>query len=511
MPAIRSSPPMASGLPSLRTANSRRCRQPAALRSRCAMRQLAAAARGRRTDTIAFVPDSTPDTSVFRVSSAGGQPEPLTTRAAGESLHRWPQTLRGGQAILFTAAASPGAFDSANIVVQTIPEGTRKIVHRGGYFGRYLPSGHLIYMSNGTVFAAPFDLDRLEMTGQQVPVLEGVQASTGTGGAQLAVSTSGTLVYLAGGELSIEATMSWLDRGGRTTPLRAAASDWSNPSFSPDGHRVAFDVVAAGGGAPDVWVYEWSRDTSTKLTFDAGPDVKPVWTPDSRRIVFTFGPESPLATRRCLRRCPAPHRERNPSCCWLVAPERQVPGVLRAELQDRLRHPDPACGWRRNIRVEDRKAHCVPERPRSEQEPMFSPDGRWLAYYSNESGGQEVYVRPFPGPGGLQQISNGGGTFPAWSRTTSELFYNDFNTQQMMVASYMSAGDSLRVDKPRVWSPGRLIPRPRLRPFALHPDGQRVAIAAVEQDPRASIKQNKVVFLFNFFDELRRLAPSSNK
>ena len=315
-------------------------------------------------DTIAFVPDSTPDMSVFRVSSAGGRPEPLTTRAAGESLHRWPQTLRGGKAILFTAAASPGAFDSANIVVQTIPEGTRKIVHRGGYFGRYLPSGHLIYMSNGTVFAAPFDLDRLEMTGQQVPVLEGVQASTGTGGAQLAVSTSGTLVYLSGGELSIEATMSWLDRGGRTTPLRASASDWSNPSFSPDGRRVAFDVVGAGGGAPDVWVYEWSRDTPTKLTFDAGPDVKPVWTPDSRRIRVHLGPESLLATRRCLRRCPAPHRERKPSCCWLVAPERQVPGVLRAELQDRLRHPDPACGWRRNIRVEDWKAHGVPERPR---------------------------------------------------------------------------------------------------------------------------------------------------
>ena len=145
--------------------------------------------------------------------------------------------------------------------------------------------------------------------------------------------------------------------------------------------------------------------------------------------------------------------------------------------------------------------------PASEQEPMFSPDGRWVAYYSNESGRQEVCVKPFPGPGGLQQISNDGGTYPSWSRTTSELFYNDFTTQQMMVASYTSAGDSLRVDKPRVWSPGRLIPRPRLRPFALHPDGQRVAIASLEQDPGTSIKQDKVVFIFNFFDEVRRLAP----
>ncbi len=448
--------------------------------------------------------------SVFRVSSAGGRPEPLTTRAAGESLHRWPQTLRGGKAILFTAAASPGAFDSANIVVQTIPEGTRKIVHRGGYFGRYLPSGHLIYMSNGTVFAAPFDLDRLEMTGQQVPVLEGVQASTGTGATQLALSTSGTLVYLSGGELSIEATMSWLDRGGRTTPLRASASDWSNPSFSPDGRRVAFDVVGAGGGAPDVWVYEWSRDTPTKLTFDPGPDVKPVWTPDGRRIVFTSGRN--LYWRRAdasgdVQRLTESGNLHvagswHPSGKFLAFSEQNSKtgyDILILPVDG-----DETSGWKIG------KAAVFLNSPASEQEPMFSPDGRWLAYYSNESGRQEVYVRPFPGPGGQQVISNDGGTFPAWSRTTSELFYNDFTTNQMMVAPYTSAGDSLRVDKPRVWSPGRLLPRPRLRPFALHPDGQRVAIAAVEQDPRASIKQNKVVFIFNFFDELQRLAPTPN-
>ena len=141
-----------------------------------------------------------------------------------------------------------------------------------------------------------------------------------------------------------------------------------------------------------------------------------------------------------------------------MAPERQVPGVLRAELQtgyDILILPvdgDETSGWKIG------KPTVFLNGPASEQEPMFSPDGRWLAYLSNESGRQEVYVKPFPGPEGLQQISNDGGTYPAWSRTTSELFYNDFTTQQMMVASYTSAGDSLRVDKPRVWSPGRLIP-----------------------------------------------------
>jgi serine/threonine-protein kinase len=357
------------------------------------------------------------------------------------------------------------------------------------------------------VFAAPFDLDRLEMTGQQVPVLEGVQASTGTGGAQIAVSTSGTLVYLAGGEISIEASMSWLDRGGRTTPLRASASDWSNPSFSPDGRRVAFDVVGAGGGAPDVWVYEWSRDTPTKLTFDPGPDVKPVWTPDGRRIVFTSGRS--LYWRRADGSGDVQRLTDSGNLLHLASSWHPSGKFLAFSEQnsktgyDILILPvdgDETSGWKIG------KAAVFLNSPASEQEPMFSPDGRWLAYYSNESGRQEVYVRPFPGPGGQQVISNDGGTFPAWSRTTSELFYNDFTTNQMMVAPYTSAGESLRVDKPRVWSPGRLIPRPRLRPFALHPDGKRVAIASAE-DPRTAARPDKVVFIFNFFDELRRLAP----
>ena len=138
---------------------------------------------------------------------------------------------------------------------------------------------------------------------------------------------------------------------------------------------------------------------------------------------------------------------------------------------------------------------------------MFSPDGRWLAYVSNESGQQQVYVRPFPGPGGQQQISNDGGTWPAWSRTRSELFFRHVTTQQIMVASYTTSGNAFAADKPRVWSPGRALFRPRLRPYALHPDGKRVAVAS-GGDPQTTRESDKVVFVFNFFDELRRLAPA---
>ena len=145
-----------------------------------------------------------------------------------------------------------------------------------------------------------------------------------------------------------------------------------------------------------------------------------------------------------------------------------------------------------------------------ERAGMFSPDGRWLAYASNESGRFEVYVRPFPGPGGNWQISTGdGGSLtptPTWSRTRHELFY-DTPDKRIIVASYMVEGDSFRADKPRLWSEARFITRPRQRSFDLHPDGNRFAIAAVTETQ--AVKEDKVVFIFNFFDELRRIAPSA--
>ena len=139
---------------------------------------------------------------------------------------------------------------------------------------------------------------------------------------------------------------------------------------------------------------------------------------------------------------------------------------------------------------------------------MFSPDGRWLAYQSNETGRTEVYVRPFPGPGGKWQISTAGGSTPTWSRGRRELFYRG-NDDRIMVASYTVDGDSFRADKPRLWSERPLSPRSRQRWYDLHPDGDRMALSATADSPQS--KQDKVVFIFNFFDELRRLAPTGRQ
>jgi Tol biopolymer transport system component len=468
------------------------------------------------TNAVASALATNAGVNLLRVSSAGGKAEPLVTLSKGESLRRWPQMLRGGKAVLFTSTSTSGSFDDANIVVQSLPDGTRTIVQRNGYHGRYLSSGHLVYIHEGTLFAAPFDLDRLEVTGQAVPALEGVNASTATGAAQYAVSANGTLVYLLSGQgAGNEAPIVWMDHDGKTMPLRPTPADWGSLQFSPDGSRLALDI-SEGGQQPVVWVYEWARDTPTRLTFDAGADVKPVWTPDGRRLVFSSTRGGKTTANLYWQRADGTGDAQrltesknnqfagswHPSGKFLAFEEEQPQtdnDVMILPVEG-----DEASGWTPGTPT------VFLNGPFKELEPMFSPDGRWLAYFSNESGQFEIYVRPFPGPGGKWQISTGGGAYPMWSRTRHELFYAAPSQQQIMVASYTVEGDSFRVQKPRLWSSVGFLARQRFRPIDLHPDGDRFALSGI-QETQAAVKQDKVVFIFNFFDELRRVAPVSKR
>ncbi len=156
---------------------------------------------------------------------------------------------------------------------------------RGGFHARYLPSGHLVYMHEGTLFAVPFDLERLEVTGQPVPVLEDVATAPVYGGAQFSFSDAGNLVYVAGSSGGQNVSIYWMDREGKFTPLRQTPGAYFNPAFSPDGKRLALEII--DGARRDVWLYDWERDTLTRLTFAGETNGYPVWTPDGQRIVYT--------------------------------------------------------------------------------------------------------------------------------------------------------------------------------------------------------------------------------
>ena len=251
-------------------------------------------------DTIIFTPSGSQQVKLLRVSASGGAPAVFGTLGEGAVTQRWPQALPGGKAVLYTEHSAGNGFDSANLVVAPLAGGAPKIVMRGAYYGRYVPSGstsgtrlasasereggHLLYMQQGTLFAVPFNLDRLETAGQAVPAIDGLSALPGIGSASVAFSADGTLVYVPGSAQSNANSIDWMTRDGKTSTLRAAKAGWANPRFSPDGQKLAMDMT--DGKQRDIWVYDWARDTLTQLTFDAGNDRYPVWTPDGKRIVF---------------------------------------------------------------------------------------------------------------------------------------------------------------------------------------------------------------------------------
>jgi serine/threonine-protein kinase len=359
----------------------------------------------------------------------------LTTIGEDELTQRWPQLLPGGKAVLYTVTNAAGtknpqgSYADANIVVQTIPKGTPKVVRRGGYFGRYLRSGHLTYIRDGTLYAAPFDLTRLEMTGQPVPVLEGTVYAANNGYADISVSDNGTLVYIPGsGVIGRPAQLEWVQRDGTSSPI-PTSDNWPMFRIAPDGRRIA--AVIPEGARPDIYVYDESRESMSRLTNDSRDGAYyPVWTPDGRRI--TFGTITGTRNMYWKRADGAGDTQRlttsanvqipgswDPTGRFLVFEEQQS----RQNAGDIMILPvdgDDVAGWKPGTPTPFLATEA------NEQDPVFSPDGKWIALVSNKSGRPEVYVRSFRGPAGEWLISSGlaGARFPTWSRMKNELIYD---------------------------------------------------------------------------------------
>ena len=464
-------------------------------------------------ESIVFLPNSGAGVALLKVPAAGGKPEPFTKLEEGEVTQRWPQVLPGGKAVLYTGhATTSSGFEDANIVVQPLPKGPRKVLQRGGYHGRFLPSGHLVYVHESTLFAAPFDLGRLELTGPPVPVVEGIASTPNSVGSNFAFSDDGTLVYLPGKSVGAASPIHWMDREGKTSVLRSAPSAWNDIRFSPDGQKIALDVT--DGGQTDIWVYEWARDTMSRFTFDLAEDSHAAWAPDGKRIAFASARADKAVTNLYWQRADGTgdvqrlteskvrqistsfhpggrflaFMEQDPKTNWDIV-------ILPIE-------GDEASGWRPG------KPTVFLNSPFVEVWPEFSPDGKWLAYMSNESGRYEVYVRPYPGPGGKWQISTEGGGFPTWSRASRELFFGQDG--KIMAVPYSADAASFRAEKPQPLSGARYSPAGPFRAFDLHPDGKRFAILK-PPDSQSDVRHDKVVFVFNFFDELRRVAGTGKK
>ena len=434
-----------------------------------------------------------------RIPSAGGTARPLTKLGPHENSHRWPQVLPGGKAALFTASPSSSVLDRADIEAVWLKTGQTKIVQRGGYYGRYLPSGHLLYIHQGTLFAVRFDPEKLEVQGSPVPLLADVAANPVTAGGQFDFSRTGTFVYAAGKSAAENWRVSWLDSSGRMQPLMATPGAYTMPHLSPDGHKLAFV-----GSSADIYVYDLERDVTIRLTF-TGESNWPVWAPDGRHIAFSSG--SGLFWKRSDGSGDAQLLLENSNNvrAWSCSPSGRLAyfergsetnfdiWTLPLDLTD-PDHPKPG------------KPEAFLRTPAAESIPRFSPDGRWIAYRSIETNTSEIYVRPFPPAGEAKwQISTGGGLYPVWSNNGRELFYEAADNR-IMVVDYTVEGGSFVPGKPRQWSEKQLFYTGTSN-LDLAPDGKRFVVFSPVEPASGETGSVHVTVLFNFFDELKRKIP----
>jgi serine/threonine-protein kinase len=439
------------------------------------------------------------------VPANGGPPAPLTTLEAGEIGHAAPQVLPDGE-ILFTTYSGGGAdVENARIEVVSLETRKRMTVVRGGEWARYvaLPSGasYLIYFNAQALFAAPFDLASHTVKGAAKRMLTDVTAiHSGRLWGDFDVSQNGTFVYFSGAGES-ENSIFWLDQTGKVEPLHPDRGLYSGLRFSPDGSRLAFvngDVL----GHTDLWIQNLQRNTVERLTTLPGASHSPVWSPDGAHILFAH-PSGTYWIRTDAAE--TPQKVAGP----LGFPVSLSPDGTRVLFQN----GNPFTSMEVSVATFSGPS----DHPRlGNAEPLFrapgfpmpaiSPDGRWIAYGSSDSGRSQVYVQPFQGPGGRVAISIEGGRFPVWSPIGHDLFFLDQDAR-IQIVEYATRDGRFSAGQPRLWSSQSILFRTGggpFQPYDIAPDGKRFAVMLYPDGTAEQRTPLHLTFLFNFADELHR-------
>ena len=409
-------------------------------------------------------------------------PQPLTTPAKGETSQRVPQFLPDGKSLLFGSYTNP---TTGNVSVQTAGSTEHRVLVQTPSPAVYTSSGHFVYWQGGNLMAAPFNLKQLSITGPSVPVVEGTLPL------QWSISSTGTLIYAPGSMQAAQLKLVWVDRKGIEQPVNAPPHTYVLPRISPDGRHVAAGIEEKDA---QIWVYDVDRDTLTRLTFEGNANLDPIWTPDGKRITFK-GAGNGLFWQPADGSGPAESLTSSPMS------SNNVPGSWSPDGTELVFTQDTAT---RNIWIlprKDGKPRVFVQSPSYETAPRFSPDGHWIAYDSNDSGRDEIFVRPYPGPGGKWQISTDGGTEPVWNPKGGELFYR---TGNKMMAVEITTQPGFAAGKPKMLFEGTYVPTPRSFPdYDVSPDGQHfLMLKTVEQ---AQFSQINVVL--NWFTELQQRVP----
>ncbi|HEV8700940.1 MAG TPA: protein kinase [Candidatus Polarisedimenticolia bacterium] len=429
-----------------------------------------------REGVIVFAP--TPNGPLYKVRDTGGQSTPVThvDTARGETSHRWPQFLPDGRHFLFFARL--GALGTSNenngIHVGSLDGHPPKFLF-GTQTNAAYASGYMLFLRGNTLMAQPFHLERLDLVGEAVPLAEQIQEEPSSAIGVFSASQTGVLAYQTGGEM-VGSNLFWRDRAGKQTGALGDPAGYMDLSISRDRRKVAVSMVDPSAGPPDIWIYEVSRGLRSRFTFDPAVDRWPIWSPDSTRVAFSSNRRGQF--NLYIKSYAGSGIEES-----LLEDDRDK--ILtdwssdgRYVLYETRGDPKTQSDvWALPLSG-DRKPIPVLQTPFRELEAVFSPDGRWIAYTSDESGRGEVYVTSFPGPGRKWQVSTSGGVLPRWSGTGREVFF-DGPGERIMAAAVSVRGDTFEVGgtqqlfEIRSQRPGNV--------FDVTPDGQRFLVNTATQ------------------------------
>jgi serine/threonine-protein kinase len=422
------------------------------------------------------------NTGIWRVPASGGSPTALTKIEGTDSQHRFPEMLPGGRVILYSTATGVAEH---RVVVQSLESGTRRVLATG--VSPHYTNGYLTYVDAGTLFAVPFDRDRLELTGTPIALVRGIRMIAGA--PQVAFSAAGSMIYVVGEPQSFTNSLVWIDVNGREEPTGATGRAMAQPRISPDGQRVA---VAMRSGTLDLWLFELARGTWSRVTYDK-QSTFPVWQPDGKAVTYASGQQGAMGifTTRIGASVGEPRvtgDRANIPLSW--SPDAHTLAYVSV---DPLTAQDI---WIYSTDAAEKTRPFLQTRFR-EGAPQFSPDGRWVAYVSDESGQNEVYVRPYPGPGEKWTISTDSGTEPVWARRSGQIFYRKGNALMVVdttLSPAFSAGKPRQIFE-RAYDPsGSFWPN-----YDVTPDGKRLLMVKPDEVTVSPVQINVVL---NWFDEL---------
>jgi len=431
---------------------------------------------------IIFAPNNTG--ALHRVSASGGASSEVTKldEARGELSHRWPCFLPDGRHFLYLGRGSIlSEGETAAICVASLDSQGSKLLLRANSNTAYT-QGHLLYLREGALLAQPFDAKRLETTGDAFPIAEQIQHIPALGRGVFSVSENGVLAYQTGSATG-NLQLTWFDRSGKPLGVLDDPAPNANPKLSPDGKRLAVVITDPQTGHPDIWLYELARGIKTRFTFDPAGEREPIWSPDGSRIVFTSNRKGHFDLYQKSANG-AGSEELLLESNFDKAPSSFSPDG-RFLLYSAVDPKTKADLWVLPLGG-DRKPFPFLQTEFTESFGQFSPDGRWIAYRSDESRGGEIYVAPFPGPGGQRQVSTAGGRQPRWRGNGKELFYLSPD-DKMMAAEVNGQGATLEVGAVRPLFEARQSVTGGFL-YDVTGDGQRFLInAAVEQKASSPI------------------------